>query len=317
MEVNIELIKPSPHQPRIIFDLDEIKGSVERDGILVPLTVRKKDDYYELIDGERRWRVSKELGFKTVPCTVIDVDDVTADRMAWKVNTLRRDYGPKEKAYHFREHQKEGSTLRGIADTHDLDQRMVKAYLNVFKLPEKYQELVWNREISIGIILELGSLLNGEYSPLNRPEVLGILDRASKEKYFGARDVREIIKPYLARVRREQVEKAQQTLSEIEPEVKAPETPEEFERASRVLRFEAKKKREELLTPEERAKIEIEKRGKEEERRRRAEERERRLEEEAVRRARQIEEEERRRIEEEARKRAVEEELRRPEVLRE
>jgi len=66
MDIPVEQIKPSPYQPRMTFDLEDIKGSIMRDGILVTLTVRKKDGFYELVDGERRLRVVKELGYETV-----------------------------------------------------------------------------------------------------------------------------------------------------------------------------------------------------------------------------------------------------------
>jgi len=55
MDIPVDQIKPSPYQPRLTFDLEDIKGSIMRDGILVALTVRKNDAYYELVDGERRW----------------------------------------------------------------------------------------------------------------------------------------------------------------------------------------------------------------------------------------------------------------------
>jgi ParB family chromosome partitioning protein len=166
IDIPIDKIKPSPFQPRLTFDLEDIKGSIIRDGILVSLTVRKKDGYYELVDGERRWRVAKELGYKTVPCDVIDIDDETARRMVWKVNTLRKDYEPKEKALFFKRMQEEyGMSIRGIAREYDQDPHTVIAYLNVFKLPKDYQQMIWDGVIAIGVIRELEQLFNGvEYS---------------------------------------------------------------------------------------------------------------------------------------------------------
>lgn len=62
-EISVDLMKPSPYQPRLIFDLPLISSSIVKDGILVPLTVRKKDGFFELVDGERRWRVANQEGF--------------------------------------------------------------------------------------------------------------------------------------------------------------------------------------------------------------------------------------------------------------
>ena len=163
LEIPVNQLKPSPYQPRITFNLEDIKGSVQQDGILVPLTVRKKDGYYELVDGERRTRLAKELGLKTVPVTVIDVDDDIARRMVWKVNTLRQDYTPKEKSCYFKKLQEPplSMSLSGMARETDMGTNDVKAYLNVLKLPENYQEMVWDRTIPIRNIRELDQLFNG------------------------------------------------------------------------------------------------------------------------------------------------------------
>ena len=67
MKIEIDLIKPSPYQPRLIFDVDELKEEIERDGLLSDLVVRKRDKTYELIDGERRLRALKKLGWKNAP----------------------------------------------------------------------------------------------------------------------------------------------------------------------------------------------------------------------------------------------------------
>jgi ParB/RepB/Spo0J family partition protein len=303
-EVPIDQIIPSPYQPRQTFDIEDIKGSIMKDGILVPLTARKKDGYYELIDGERRWRVARELGYKTVPCTIIEADDESADRMIWKVNTLRKDYEPKEKALHFREHQKKGMSVRGIAESHDTSPNTVLAYLNVFKLPEEYQEMVWDRVIPIGVINALEPLFTGVtyVTPQRNPELFAILDRAAREKHFTQKEAQEAIKPYLTKLREEQIEKAKEVIEEIEPEVKKPETPEELERVAKALRIEAKKRREGALTPEQKARIEAEKKHRAEEKRKMLEERKRREEEELRKRL----EAERKRIEEETRQKLME-----------
>lgn len=73
-------ISPNPHNPRLVFDEEgmlELKKSISKVGILVPLTVYKNEKSvpqttYILLDGERRWRVAKELGLPTVPANVID-----------------------------------------------------------------------------------------------------------------------------------------------------------------------------------------------------------------------------------------------------
>lgn len=79
-DIRVDNISPNPHNPRLVFDqkeLDELKGSIGKVGVLVPLTVyenknRHPNTEYILLDGERRWRCAKELAMKTVPANVID-----------------------------------------------------------------------------------------------------------------------------------------------------------------------------------------------------------------------------------------------------
>jgi len=303
INIPLDQIKPSPYQPRLSFNLEDIRGSIQRDGILVPLTVRKKDGYYELVDGERRTRLAKELGYKTIPVTVIDVDDDTARRMVWKVNTLRQDYTPKEKAYYFKKLQEEyGMSLRGISRECDYGEQQVAAHLNVFKLPEKYQNLVWEGQLSISHIQELRPYFNGGASS---EALISKLD-LTLERKLTSPELRETIKPEIQEMEERRIEAAKEAMKKtasVPKEVKI-ETPEELEEAAMVLRREAKRKREETLTPKEKAKIETEKKRKEEERHERTQERKRREEGEVRKRV----EEERKRIEGETRQK-VEREL--------
>jgi ParB/RepB/Spo0J family partition protein len=79
-EIEVSNISPNPHNPRLIFnpdELNELKGSIFKVGILVPLTVYRNTKSfpkteYVLLDGERRWRCAKELGHEKVPANVID-----------------------------------------------------------------------------------------------------------------------------------------------------------------------------------------------------------------------------------------------------
>jgi ParB family chromosome partitioning protein len=319
INVPVEHIRPSPYQPRLAFNLEDIRGSIQRDGILVPLTARKKDGYYELVDGERRTRLAKELGYKTVPVTVINVDDDTARRMVWKVNTLRQDYTPKEKAYYFKKLQEEyGMSLRGIGQECDYSYHSVNAHLNVLKLPEKYQELIWNGPLSVSHIQELEPLFNG--GELTSSRIIQWLDQVIERK-LSSSELRETMRPELREIEERRIEAAKEVIKEVAPvqeKVKL-ETPEDFEEAATTLRKEAKRRREETLTPEEKAerrRRQVEKLRIAEERRRvREEEEKQRIEEAAKRRARELEEAERLQIEEEAKKKAQEEILNKPELI--
>lgn len=244
VNIPVDRIKPSPYQPRLAFNLEDIRGSIQRDGILIPLTVREKDGYYELIDGERRLRLAKELGYKTVSVTVIDVDDKTARRMVWKVNTLRQDYSPKEKAYYFKKLQEPpyGMSLRGIARECDYSEDSVVAHLNVLKLPEKYQKLVWDGPLSVSHIRELRSLFN-EGAPTVAPAIKW-LDQVIDRKLTHS-ELRESIRPELREIEERRIKAAQEVIKEVTPVPEAVklETPEELEQAAKVLKREAKRRK--------------------------------------------------------------------------
>lgn len=78
--IRVDEVSPNPHNPRLVFDpreLDELKSSINKVGILVPLTVYKNEKsfpktQYIILDGERRWRCAKELGLGVIPANVID-----------------------------------------------------------------------------------------------------------------------------------------------------------------------------------------------------------------------------------------------------
>lgn len=270
-QISVGLIKPSPYQPRLTFDLEDIRGSVEKDGILVALTVREKDGYFELVDGERRLRLAKDLGYETVKCDVIDVSDEVARRMVWKVNTLRKDYTPQEKAYHFKKLQKMGMSFRGIARECDYGEQQVVAHLNVLRLPDKYQTLVWDGPLTVSHIQELRPFFNTNASNEALAEKLNLI----LERKLTVPELRRVIKPELEEIERKRVESAKKAVGKITTEVKEPESPEELEKAAQTLKREAKKKRESQLSEEEKAKRKAEKQRKKEEQKRKREEKKR------------------------------------------
>ena len=100
-EVFTDDIVTSPWQPRNIFDkdaLEELVLSVKEHGVLQPLVVRKVNDKYELIAGERRWRAAKAASLEKVPIILIEVDDKKALEIALVENLQREDLNPIEEA---------------------------------------------------------------------------------------------------------------------------------------------------------------------------------------------------------------------------
>ena len=89
-----EEIRPNPHQPRRVFDeadLRELAESIGRCGVLQPLTVRRTEDGWELVAGERRLRAAALAGLETVPCLEREADDQESALLALVENLQRRD----------------------------------------------------------------------------------------------------------------------------------------------------------------------------------------------------------------------------------
>ncbi len=87
-------IRPNPAQPRKIFDaegLQELASSISQYGVLQPLTVRRRQDGFELVAGERRLRAAKLAGLREVPCLLVSVDELSSGMLALVENLQRRD----------------------------------------------------------------------------------------------------------------------------------------------------------------------------------------------------------------------------------
>lgn len=99
------LIRPNPHQPRVLFDpeeLEDLAASIKQHGILVPLVVTRAGGAYELVAGERRLRAAKMVGLSTVPAIVRDADE--QQKLEWAIieNVQRQELNAVEEAYAYR-----------------------------------------------------------------------------------------------------------------------------------------------------------------------------------------------------------------------
>lgn len=99
-------IEPNKEQPRKHFDsesLENLAKSIKRYGVIQPIIVNKKDNYYMIVAGERRWRASKIAGLTEIPCIVRDNDERKNREIALIENIQREDLNPIEKARGFKQ----------------------------------------------------------------------------------------------------------------------------------------------------------------------------------------------------------------------
>ena len=252
MEVNVEAIKPSPYQPRYIFDIEDLESEIRRDGLLSDLIVRRKGDFYEIIDGERRWRALRKLGWNTVPVRVVDADDAKARLLVYKLNKIRENYSVEEEARYFKKLADEGMTPLDISKQLNVDFHWVLANLNVFKFPEEIQRAVWTGQISISHIIALESVIerNIKEAVLTAGEILNRKLTVSETRKIAQKREKEL----KARINEMRIKTVEQVLPAIAPKVPKLETAEELEKAAEALREKAKLMRKGALTPEEIAK---------------------------------------------------------------
>ena len=93
VQIDVADIVPNPHQPRTEFengDIFSLAESIRQNGILQPLTVRRADDHYEIIAGERRLRAAKLVQLQSVPCIIMNVSERNSAILALVENIQRQ-----------------------------------------------------------------------------------------------------------------------------------------------------------------------------------------------------------------------------------
>jgi len=202
-----------------------------------------------LIDGERRLRTLRDLGWKKVPVRVVKADDAKARLTVYKLNKIRENYTVEEEARYFKKLEDEGITSLEISRQLNVDFRWVLAHLNVFKFSKDIQRAVWTKKISMSHIIALEKVINRNIKEA-RHFVNQILERK-----LTVSETRKIAKKRAwelrARVDEMRIKAAEEVLPAIAPKVPKLETPEEYEKAAEALKKKAKEMRRGAITPEE------------------------------------------------------------------
>lgn len=164
--VDVNLLFPSPFQPRKDFDeeaMNALVESVKEKGVLQPLLVRKKNGRFEIIAGERRWRASKLAGLQTVPVIVKDMDDKEVLEVALVENLLRENLSAIEEAEGFQRLIDEFShTQEALAQIVGKSRSHVANTLRLLNLPDPVKDLVREGTLSAGHARALVGLDNAE-----------------------------------------------------------------------------------------------------------------------------------------------------------
>src|SRR5919202_1438523 len=154
LQIDIDLIEPSPAQPRTHFDetrLEELAQSIRSNGIVQPLLVRRRGGRYQLVAGERRWRAAQRAGLQRVPAVVREIPDDKLLELALVENIQRKELNAIEEAHAYKRLiETLGLTQEVVAQRVGRDRTFITNYLRLLRLPEDIQQLVEEKKISMG-----------------------------------------------------------------------------------------------------------------------------------------------------------------------
>lgn len=152
--MKINEVEPNRDQPRKNFDEDallELSDSIKQFGVLQPLLVRKRKDYYEIIAGERRWRAAKIAGVKEVPVIVKEYTDQEILEIGLIENIQRENLNPIEEAIAFKRLLEEFNLKQDeVAERVSKSRTAVTNSMRLLKLSDKVQQMIIDDMISTG-----------------------------------------------------------------------------------------------------------------------------------------------------------------------
>lgn len=152
--VKIGKVEPNREQPRKNFDEDallELSESVKQHGVLQPLLVQDKKDYYEIIAGERRWRAAKLAGLKEVPVIIKNLTDQEIVEISLIENIQRENLNPIEEALAYKRLLNEFNLKQDeVAERVSKSRTAVTNSMRLLKLDERVQQMVIDDLISTG-----------------------------------------------------------------------------------------------------------------------------------------------------------------------
>lgn len=164
--VKITEVEPNREQPRKKFDEDallELSDSIKQFGVLQPLLVQKRQDYYEIIAGERRWRAAKMAGLKEIPVIIKDFTDQQIVEISLIENIQREDLNPIEEALAYKRLLTEFNLKQDeVAERVSKSRTTVTNSMRLLKLDSRVQQMLIDDMITTGHARALLAVEDGE-----------------------------------------------------------------------------------------------------------------------------------------------------------
>jgi ParB family chromosome partitioning protein len=152
LHIPLGQIVPNRYQPRTVFDeekISELCQTIKTHGIIQPIVVRKKDDHFEIIAGERRWRAAQRLGLDTIPAIIKDFNDAMAASAALIENLQREGLTAIEEAAAYQQIMELNNlTQESLAQRLGKGQSTIANKIRLLNLPNQVQQALLNRSIT-------------------------------------------------------------------------------------------------------------------------------------------------------------------------
>lgn len=172
----IEQIRPNKNQPRKHFaadKLEELAASIREQGIIQPLVVTKKDGFYEIIAGERRWRASQKAGLREIPVVIREASEDTVMELALIENIQRQDLNAIEEAQAYRSLVEYfGISQEDVAKRVGKNRTTVTNALRLLKLPDEVQRDIVEERLTMGHARTLLALESSDLIDKARHEIV-------------------------------------------------------------------------------------------------------------------------------------------------
>ena len=190
--VKITMVEPNREQPRKNFDEDallEVSESIKQFGLLQPILVQQRKDYYEIIAGERRWRAAKLAGLKEVPVIIKNLTEQEIVEISLIENIQREDLNPIEEAQAYKKLLTEFNLKQDeVAERVSKSRTAVTNSMRLLKLSDEVQQMVINDMISTGHARALLAIED--------PEQQYLLAQRIFDEKLSVRDVEKIVKSF-------------------------------------------------------------------------------------------------------------------------
>lgn len=172
----LEEIRPNRYQPRKNVkdaSIDDLAASVKEKGIIQPVIIRRADQGYEIIAGERRWRAAQKAGLSRIPAIIKDVSNAEALELALIENIQRKDLNPIEEAEAYERLIDEfGLTQEDVAGRVGKERSTVANSLRLLRLPDYIKEDIYGHLLSMGHARVLAGIENTDSLKLIRDAII-------------------------------------------------------------------------------------------------------------------------------------------------